>query len=241
MYEDLYEQNKWLLYSTARKYRGYCEMDPAVSFEDLVQAGFIGLVDAARTYNNEKLPWSYHARWCMIKEIYNVLGLRNGKPIKAHTGAISLDCPALADEENSASLGDLLPDDSIPPPDEALLLEEVQISVRRAIDNLTDPRQRHIMTVYMLEGKSLSDAATMIGMTPMQARQVYFRAVSILSRNFRLRSLVDLDDRTRFYARKSVQAFNQDWTSVTEEAALWRVEQQEKLLKRPRMNDTTSH
>lgn len=34
-----------------------------------------------------------------------------------------------------------------------------------------------------------------------------------------------LDELTRFHAHKGLTAFNQDWTSVTEGAALWRVEQ----------------
>ena len=41
-----------------------------------------------------------------------------------------------------------------------------------------------------------------------------------------LDSLAGLDERTRFHAHKGVEAFNRDWTSVTEAAALWRIEQQ---------------
>ena len=34
-----------------------------------------------------------------------------------------------------------------------------------------------------------------------------------------------LDELTRFHSHKGFTAFNRDWTSVTEDAALWRIEQ----------------
>ena len=51
MYEALYEQNRGLLVMMARQYAGACEMDRAVSEEDLVQAGFLALVRAAKTFD----------------------------------------------------------------------------------------------------------------------------------------------------------------------------------------------
>ena len=51
MYEDLYAQNKGLIVTMARKYAAACEMDRAVSVEDLIHTGFIAVVDAARTYD----------------------------------------------------------------------------------------------------------------------------------------------------------------------------------------------
>ena len=59
-----------------------------------------------------------------------------------------------------------------------------------------------------------------------------FTALSNLSRDIHLRALADIDDRTRFYARKGVGAFMSDRTSVTERAALWRIEQREELMRK---------
>ena len=38
------------------------------------------------------------------------------------------------------------------------------------------------------------------------------------------RALMALESGTRYYARKGVKAFQSDWTSTTEAAAIWRVE-----------------
>ena len=54
MYEALYAQNKGLLIGLARRYAGACALDRAVSVEDLVQSGFLGLVRAAQTYDGSR-------------------------------------------------------------------------------------------------------------------------------------------------------------------------------------------
>lgn len=228
MYEALYEENKWLLDSIAKKCRGYCSKDHAVSEDDLRQAGFIGLMNAANTYD-EKKSWNYYARWCILKEIYRMLGIRDGQCVSVNAQAVSLDAP-VGDDDSSATLGELLIDERIPPIDEAILIQEVQESVRRAVDELKDPRQRQIMTIYLLEGGNLKDAAVAVGMTIMQARQLYNRAISILWRDFRLRSLADIESETPYGRHKGVRAFMNDRTSVTEQAALWRIEQKERLM-----------
>ena len=66
-----------------------------------------------------------------------------------------------------------------------------------------------------------------MGADERQVRQTGQRARRWLARDWRLQRLVDLDNRTRFHAHKGVAAFNRDWTSVTEGAALWRIEQRQ--------------
>lgn len=230
MYEDLYQENKAMLWATARRYRGYCERDRAVSVEDLVQSGFIGLVEAARTYDEESgKSWLFHAKWYVIREIYNTLGLRDGEFIRADASAISLDNQLIEGDADSATLGDMLADDSLPASDEALLLEELRFSVRDAVAKLIDPRQRQIAELYMLEGRTMTEAANDVGISPRRALQLYGRALSNLARDIRLQALADLDERTKFHARKGVKRFLSDRTSVVEEQALWRIEQREKI------------
>ena len=67
-----------------------------------------------------------------------------------------------------------------------------------------------------------------MGVSPRQFRRLNHRAQERLFRDKQLRSLVDLDYRTRFHAHKGVAAFNRDWTSVTEGSALWRIGEREK-------------
>lgn len=233
MYEELYEENKNVLRTEARRYKGYCEKDRAVSVEDLEQSAFIGLVEAARAFEKDSgKSWSLCLKGYIRREIYRALGVRDGELKKAHSTAISLDNSIIESDSESATLGDILADDSLPESDEALLLEELRKSVRAALDDLTDPRQRQIAELYIIEGKSMKEAADFVGITPTRALQLYGRALSNLSRDIRLRALADIDDRTRFYARKGVGAFLSDRTSVVEEAAMWRIRQKEEIAKR---------
>lgn len=226
MYEKLYEENKGAIWETARRYRGFCRKDHAVSIEDLAQMAFIGLVTAANTFQSEKHKgWSSYSRWCMIHEIYKALGIRDGKLIKPHSSAVSLDKPLLDGDADSATLGDMLIDDSLPASDDEILREETRRIVRGGIEALTDPRQRRIVELKDIEGKTLDEAACNIGVNTDYAKQIYCRALSNLRRDA---GILSLDDRTRFHDHKGVKAFLSDRTSVTEAAAIWRIDHRER-------------
>ena len=227
MYEALYKQNKGLLVMMARKYAGACEMDRAVSEEDLIQAGFLALVRAEQTFDQAKGGnWARWAMWQIRREFERALCLRAGHRVQAHSGADTLDRPLEAGDEEGATQGDLLPDDSLPDPDAGLLLDELRRGVRDAVDRLEDGDERRAIQLCQLEDHSLRDAADAMGMSTAQVRRLNDQGCKRLSRDWRLRRLIDLDERTRFHAHKGVAAFNRDWTSVTEGAALWRIEQQ---------------
>lgn len=229
MYEQLYQDYKGFICSIANRYRDYCRTDRAVDVEDLVQVGFIGLVNAYNTYDeNTPRTWMMHVKACILREIYSVLGIRNGELKKPHSLAASMDAPLISHKANSATLGEMLPDDTMPELDEALMREETCACVRQAIDQLADPRLRQLVELRDLSGCSLSEAASAMSITPARALQLHGRALASLARDRRLRAFANLDERTRFHAHKGVRAFMSDRTSVTEAAALWRIEQRER-------------
>lgn len=223
MYEALYEQNRGLLRAMARRYTRAVELDPAVSSEDLTQAGFFGLVRAAESYDAGRgKSWAAWAVWHIREEMEQALGLSKGRIAKAHIGADTLD--RQLDEDGSTAL-EQLADDSLPEPDSGLLLEELCRGVREAVGRLGDDRQRRVTELHQLEGLSYGETAEAMGIGIPQARQLWNRASFQLARDRELQFWAGLDARTRFHAHKGVAAFNRDWTSVTEGAALWRVEQ----------------
>ena len=229
MYESLYAQNKGLLIVLARHYARACELDRAVSEEDLVQAGFLALVRAKQTYDpSGGRSWASWAVWHIRREYENALCLRAGARIQAHSGADTLDRSIDADDGVAATLGELLPDERLPEADAGLLLDELRRDVRAAVARLKDDDERRTVELCQLEARSCRDAAQAMGMTRRQVRRLNHRARERLSRDWRLRRLIDLDDRTRFHAHKGVAAFNRDWTSTTEGAALWRIGEREK-------------
>ena len=230
MYEALYAQNRGLLNRLARQYEGACRLDRAVSVEDLMQAGFFALVQAEQSFDPAQgKTWAAWAAWYVRREYEKLLGLRDGRFIRADTGAQTLDRPVSGMDESGATLKDMLADDSLPDADAALLRRELADGVRAAVDRLEDEGQRRAVRLMQLEARSARAAAADMGLTPAQVRRLCEQALTHLHGDARLRALADLDDRTRFHAHKGVRAFNQDWTSVTEAAALWRVEQRERM------------
>ena len=230
MYEALYDQNRDLLRLLARRYAHACALDRAVSEEDLAQAGVIGLIKAAKTFDESAgKSWAGWASWYIRRECESALGLRAGRFTRAHTAAEALDRPIRAEDGDGATLGEALVDDRLPEPDDALLQDELRRGVHDAVNRLPDEGQRRAVRLCKLEGISAGAAAEALGVSAARVRRLYARACVSLSQDPRLRALADMDERTRFHAHKGVQAFNRDWTSVTEAAALWRVEQLERI------------
>ena len=107
--------------------------------------------------------------------------------------------------------------------------DELRRGVREAVGRLEDDEQRRATQLCRLEGRSYREAAADMGLSVRRTRELCDRAGVNLARDWRLRQLANLDERTRFHAHKGVAAFNRDWTSVTEGAALWRVTQRERI------------
>ena len=128
MYEALYEQNKGLLYSMALRYAEACERDRAVSVEDLEQAGVLGLARAADTWREDcGKTWASWAAWHIRREIDMALGTWNGASRRTDVGADALDGPLPRQAGEALTLGEALPEERVPGPEEAALLEELQI------------------------------------------------------------------------------------------------------------------
>ena len=220
MYEALYAQNKGLLIAMARRYAGACAMDRAVSEEDLVQSGFLGLVRAARTFDRSGgRSWASWASWHIQRSFEQALCLRQGRRIQAHSGADTLDRPLDTANEAGETAGDLLVDETLPDPDAGLLLEELRRDVRNAVDRLKDGDERRAATLCLLEERSLPEVAGAMGVSVRQARRLNARACRRLFQDRRLRARIDLDERTRFVAHKGVagsteNSYSIDWGTV---------------------------
>lgn len=189
MYEEICEQNKGLLVTMARRYAGVCALDRAVSTEDLIQAGFIALMRAADTFDPDAgKSWAGWACWHIQMEFNSVLGLRQGRFTRAHTGATPLDRPLTADDAEGATAGDMLADESLPDTDAAILRDELRRDVREAVAGLKNERQRQVVQLCKLEGRSYRQAAERLGVSVGQAYQLFFRASNNLARDPRMKA-----------------------------------------------------
>ena len=194
MYEEICEENRGLLVMMARRYERVCALDRAVSMDDLMQAGALGLMRAAQTFDPDAgKGWPGWACWHIQMEFNSVLGLRNGRFTRPHTGAAALDRPIARGESEGATEGDLLADESLPGVDEALMRQELAQGVRAAVGRLKSDGQRRVVQLCKLDGWSYQEAARRMGVSVGQAYQLFFRAANNLARDPRLIRLAEAE------------------------------------------------
>lgn len=185
----------------------------------------MGLVEAERTYDAGKgKSWAGWAIWYIRRAMREAVGINSTRE-RAHLHTVSLDAP-LSDEEGAATLLDTLADESIPDASSGLVEAHKASTIREAVDRLAEDR-REVVRRHDLQGVSLAKTGEGMGLTLVEARKLRAKALNDLRKDKAIR-LMWLDEGTRFYQHKGVSAFNTDWTSVTEAAALWRIEQREK-------------
>lgn len=225
MYEELLRNNRGLIAWAARRYIGAARRDGAVDVDDLMQAAFLGLIDASRTYDASKgETWSTWALRYIRKEIHALIGWRDGKFTKAHSGALSLDVPVSEDYEGT--MLDALEDDTLDPVDAGAILDDDRRIVREAVADLKDDRQREVVERWQLGGETQAAVAESLGVSSERVRQFWKKAQKTLARDQRLRQLMYLEDCTPYYQRVTLARFNTTGTSQTERAVLWRIEHQ---------------
>ena len=134
--------------------------------------------------------------------------------------ACSLDAPVNGAEE--FTLSDVIPDESLPEMDEALLKADRLKAVREAVQSIPDPVQRSAFRLTQLQGRTAREAADALGISERAVRAMNARSLRCLRRSRILLPYASLDDMTCFSARKSASSFQRDHTSIVEAAVLWR-------------------
>ena len=230
MYEKLYEDNRRLIHYVARRFWYACQRDRAVSIEDLEQAGFFGVVKAAKTYDETKgFSWPRWAAREIVAEIYKALGYRDGRFTKAHTSACSLDAPLAADDPEGLTGIDVLMDNSLPDIDEGVNLDDLRRLVREAVADLKNDRQRDLIQACALEGKPYREAAAAQGISIERVRQIIRDGHQQLKRDRRIKALADIELRVPYHHRRTLAKFRRTQTSDVEAAALWHLDQLDRL------------
>jgi RNA polymerase sigma factor (sigma-70 family) len=214
---EVCEANRGLVYAVAKRFYAVCAQDRAVDPEDLAQAGYVGLIEAARTYDETKGMFSTWAVVYIRNEIRAALGLLQRSPGPGQ-GLLSLD----AEIGEGITLADTLeaPDDI----EEEVDHTELVRVVRETVAALPAP-QNELVRLHDLRGRNLSAAGRACGLTASAANSAYVRARENLYRNARLRALAgahNLDLRTNWHRHVGLEQFRSTWTSSTEALAFWR-------------------
>lgn len=211
-----------LAYFWAGRYKWVLDLRKDVDLEDLQQSAMIGILEAKKTYNEEKGSWANYSGYFARNEIRNLLGIKKGT---IPTPTISLDEPI--DEEGKLTRLDMLADEAAPDAVDLLCREDVRLTVAEAVDRLEE-YQRGAVQNYYLKGKTYKATAEALGVTAERIRQLLTTAKRNLRRDRKLRAIADVDRHTNFYYSVGVKAFNSSRTSAVERIVLWR----EKYLER---------
>ncbi len=100
--QQLIEDNMGLVYFVIRT-----NFPSYIGDEDIVQAGMLGLCYAANSHNEEKSEFSTYAYRAIRGFICKEFRARN-KAKNSGAEVVSLDCKVSKDDEDSATLGDLI-------------------------------------------------------------------------------------------------------------------------------------
>lgn len=222
MLEKLYMDNRGLIGMWIGRYSPLWKNDPVCDADDLMQAGFLGLVAAAQTFDPNAGSWSGWASYHIRTAILDTLGRR-----RKQLRTVSLDIP-LGDDADGDALRDLIPDESVPDAGEDLQRIATAQAIRDAIRAIPSEQQRRALELVKLEGKTQKEAGELMGVSFQHVGTLNRKSMRELRKNRDLQELAELDGLTRFHAHKGVSSFRRDWISTVEEAVIWREEQRAK-------------
>lgn len=200
-----------------------------VPLEDLTQAGFLAVLDAVEQYDPGKENASFLSllSFTLKKQWAEEAGIRSTRR-DALQYAGSLDAPAVAGDEDSAPVVDLIADEGA-----ALAFTGVEYLdfldycrhlIAAALDTLP-PAQGDLLRLHYLKGRSLEDAASLCGLSCKQAASdTAFRALMRLERGRYRRELRDcleaFEDFRAYRTAAKCETWRRTGLSRTEAAAL---------------------
>ena len=141
---QLYAAALPLICSVARK---FAHIDSAISMEDLLQEGFFAVLDAARSYDQDRGAWNQTLVWALKARFARMF-----PPRRRSMRALPYDqrVEQIAGPEGA---------------DEALLAEDFRMTVRAAVHGHTDELTAQILQAHDMDGVPLADVARRLGLS----------------------------------------------------------------------------
>ena len=224
---DLWEQVERYVRVAAQPVIRALEGNPVCDIDDLMQAGYLVLEDAAMSFDSSgDYKFTTHLRFKLKNAFAEATGFRTKAqkedPLR---NAISLDAArSNADSENDCCLMDLIPD----PVDYAELLEDQdyeewkKATVRQEVKNLPDDEMNVIQRRYF-SGDTQKDVAESLGLSPQRISQLEKQALRKLKKYQVLQDIAGYVDRhTNYYRGVGVEAFHRNGLSAVEEIVFGR-------------------
>jgi RNA polymerase sigma factor (sigma-70 family) len=219
----LWTANMGLVAHIAKKYTVVLERSNDCDFDDLMQAGFIGMHRAAGEYSPDKgAKFSTYVIFHLKREMRRALGILNRKRDPS-LEALSLDTPLYDDERDENTLRDTLtaPESD----DDPIERDELKNAVRAAVGRIKNDTARRTIEAYHFEGINEAQQAETEGVSKARIGQRLFTGYRELYNDLELyRWAVDYDY-ADFYRHKGITAFNSSFSSVVEDIVLQAEEQ----------------
>lgn len=209
-------QQAWNRYCATGGYGG-------VEVEDLIQSGFLALVEAVGYYNPAtECSFLTILGNCLKTAFARAGGYRTTKRDPLNN-CRSLDAP-LSDDPGSDSLEELLADerDDIEAAENKIYREQLCRKMDAAVSDLPAEQMETLYRIFV-RGQTFEEIGSAAGVKPQAVRAWEFKALSLLRTPRQARELEQfLDERTDFYMHISVQGFQRTGKSAVERLAIKR-------------------
>lgn len=224
LYGQLWEQVRGFVAQMAYRRYKYVEDRGGIDVEDLVQAGYLGVVAAVESFDPDDGYSFLTGLSNHLKTAFNdACGVRYERLAKdpIHT-AISLDAPVDDDDPDGVTLGDLQPgeDDVEGTATDSIYREELRIAIEKLFSRV-NPKAADVIRSKYLNGEPAEITAERYGLTVKglaSRRSGYWNQLCVTARTTpegkALRRF--LDDNTNFYMQIGPDTFNRTHTSAPE-------------------------
>ncbi|AFM41945.1 RNA polymerase sigma factor, sigma-70 family [Desulfosporosinus acidiphilus SJ4] len=199
-----------------------------VELDDLLQAGFIGMMNAVRDFNpSSGFQFNTYLDKHLANTVREALGIRTSKrdPL---LDALSMDKPLDKNEDSNPTLADTMQDKKSRYVYDDLiekLSDQEDCRVILEQSKQLRPMEQEIFYERFLAGLTLRAIGEKHGFTRERAHQIVNKSL----RNIRKSKAIQLiakeyliDRKTNFYARKGLKGFKTSFSSVVEDSVLRR-------------------
>ena len=216
--EELLKCFRPLVYKVAMKYMAEAQRLVYVDSDDLIQTGYIALIEAQQAYDTEQnanfLTFAYNKiSWGIMR----LLGWRwtpEEKLLIKEPTLNRLDAPVSEEDPEGLSLVDMIQDPDIEDFSEDVARQELAEAVRAAVQRLKNDRQRDYISRIFLQGEPVSSIAKKDGRTIGAVHSIKAVGLQNLRHDYHLREY-------RPHFSTSLQSFRHTFTSEEEAYVLW--------------------
>ena len=210
---------RWALrYCAGRRVPGGVELD------DLMQCGFLAMVEAVQGYDPEKGGFNTYLHYHVKKQFRDAIGRTDRQLRDPLNHCISLDIPVDEDDPDGKTFLDVVPDprDSFAGVEKSIFREQLHKALETALDSIP-AREAQALRAEYWRGLNQTETAAEMGVTDERVRQLRNGGLRHI-RNSSARVMLEkfIDYQTPFYKKVSVVSFNRTRTSAVEAVMLFR-------------------